>query len=629
MAVRVDEGNSFEMDLHFAVLGGIRAQREGHELDLGSPQQRAALSLLLLHHPHAMTLGELVDRMWGEHAPAYAAGTVRTYIHRLRRILAADGDPGRDTVIASANGGYTLHMHEADLDLNVFRKELERSHTARTDGSISAAAEHLRTALALWQGPALAGARGDFVPEARSGLELERIAALEERFACDVELGVTPRLVEEITSEVELHPFRERLWEVRMLALYRTGRQAEALAVYRKARALLETELGVDPGPQLRTLHERILSGDAALNSPAPLTPAPARPAQLPADLADFVGRSAEIGEVSSLLSVTGGSGVVALTGLAGYGKTALAIHIAQTLRDRYPDGQVFADLDPWKKNRQDASAVLGGFLRAFGIAGGEIPEELHERAALWRTMLSDRRVLIVLDNAEDSDQVRHLLPGNHDCAVIMTTGVRRTDLPSATWVTVAEMAPADTIDLLGAVAGEQRLLSEPEASAALAGDCSGQPLAIRVAAARLLARPLWTVREVERDLVATLGDAASMHDDCHVVGDPLRRAERRLTPEATTVFRLAAAPGCAEITVDMATVMLDLPRRQVVTALEQLVDTHLIDMVAPGVFRYRLLVKAFAWRQAQVHDRAASEAVLRRLAHQRRGERPALEVAA
>ncbi|WP_431951448.1 BTAD domain-containing putative transcriptional regulator [Actinacidiphila sp. bgisy167] len=604
------------MDLHFAVLGGIRARREGSELDLGSPQQRAVLALLLLRHPHAVPLGELVHQMWGENAPAHAGGTVRTYVHRLRRTLAAEGDPGRDAVLVSRNGGYSLRERTLDLDLAVFRKEIERAHGARKAGDVAVAAEHLRAALALWRGPALSGAHGEFVLEARGRLELERLAALEERMACDVELGVPPGLVEEIASEVELHPFRERLWELRLLALYRTGRRAEALCAYREVRDLLDAELGVDPGPRLRSLHQRVLRGDRDLSRPAPS--APARPAQLPADLPGFVGRSAEIQEVSALLSGNEASPVVAVTGLAGYGKTALAVHVAHCLRDRYPDGQVFADLDPWKEDRQDASAVLLGFLRAFGLARSEIPEGLHERAALWRATLSDRRVLVLLDNAEDGDQVRHLLPGSPGSAVIMTTGVRRMDLPNAHWVTVGQMRLPDAVDLLGALAGRQRLLREPQASTALADACSGQPLAIRVAASRLLTRPRWTVGEVQRDLVGKLGDVASMHDDCHVVGDRLRRAERRLTPVATAVFRLAAALGHEDITVDVATAVLGLPRRQVVTALEQLVDSHFIDTVAPGVYRYRRLVKAFAWRQAQLHDRAGCEAVLRRTGRSR-----------
>ncbi|MEU8452887.1 AfsR/SARP family transcriptional regulator [Streptomyces griseoaurantiacus] len=581
--------------MRLAVLGPVRAWRRDEEIDLGSPQQRGLLALLLLHEGRPVATEAIVEALWGEHGPPGARGTVRTYVYRLRPIL------GGTAVIESTGSGYCLTVRDGDFDLRSFRELVARAHRARRAGAAASAADLLRQALGTWQGPALSGVRGPFFELERDRLEELRLAALEEVFDLELEVGGQSDLTSEIRAAVGEHPLRERLHEQLMLSLFRAGRRAEALAAFQRTRRLLREELGVDPGPVLRSLHSRILRETEDAPAPAgrdlssPLAPAPV-PAQLPADLAVFTGRRAEIAELSSALRGAAHPPVVGITGLGGTGKTALAVHVAHSLRHVFPDGQLFAHLGGFE-DPVGPSEVLGRFLRAVGVT--RLPASLDERAALWRTTVSGRRLLIVLDAASSGEQVRPLLPAAPGCAVIMTGSRRIVDLPGIPWLRLGVLRPEDALRLLAAISGTRRVFAEEEAAGRLVGACSYQPLSVHVAAARLDARPSWTIDQILAQLEDDLRRPVVMHEDCKIVDRPFREAQARMDSFHRDAFHLAAVPDCGRLDAAMAAAVLDLPVNEATAVMEALVDAHLVEIDENGDYHFLGLVKAFARRQA------------------------------
>ncbi|MEU3290404.1 winged helix-turn-helix domain-containing protein [Streptomyces longwoodensis] len=581
--------------MRLAVLGPVRAWRQDEEIDLGSPQQRGLLALLLLHEGRPVATEAIVEALWGEHGPRGARGTVRTYVYRLRPIL------GDLAVIESTGDGYCLTVRRGTVDLEEFRKLTARAQRARRADAPASAAELLRQALGTWHGPALSGVRGPFFELERDRLEESRLAALEEVFELELEVGGRSDLTSEIRAAVDEHPLRERLHEQLVLSLFRAGRRAEALAAFQRTRQLLRDELGVDPGPALRSLHSRILREPEGAPAPAgralppPRSAAPV-PAQLPVDLGVFTGRRAEIAELSSALGDAAHAPVVGITGLGGTGKTALAVHVAHTLRPRFPDGQLFADLGDFR-DPADPLEVLGRFLRAVGVA--RLPASLDERAALWRTTVSGRRLLIVLDAASSGEQVRPLLPAAPGCAVVLTGPRRITDLPGIPWLRLGVLQPEDALHLLAAISGTRRVFAEREAARRLVQACSYQPLSVHVAAARLDARPSWTIDQILAQLHDDLRRPVVMHEDCKIVDKPFREAQARMDTFHRNAFHLAAVPDCGRLDAEMAAALLDLPVDEVTAVMEALVDAHVVETGENGAYHFLGLVKAFARRQA------------------------------
>lgn len=579
--------------MRLAVLGPVRAWRRDEEVDLGSPQQRGLLALLLLHEERPVETEAIVEALWGEHGPRGARGTVRTYVYRLRPIL------GDTAVIESTGSGYRLTVHDGTFDLRRFRELTAQAHRARRAGATASAADLLRQALGTWQGPALSGVRGPFFELERDRLEELRLAALEEVFDLELEVGGQSDLTSEIRAAAMEHPLRERLHEQLVLSLFRAGRRAEALAAFQHTRRLLREELGVDPGPSLRSLHDRILREGEDAPARAGRGPSSALapvPAQLPADLAVFTGRRAEIAELSFTLRDAAHAPVVGITGLGGMGKTALAVHVAHTQRHLFPDGQLFADLGGFK-DPVGPLEVLGQFLRAVGES--RLPASLDERAALWRTTVSGRRLLIVLDAASSSEQVRPLLPASPGCAVIMTSPRRIIDLPGIPWTRLGVLQPEDALQLLAAISGTRRVFAEREAASRLVQACSYQPLSVHVAAARLDARPSWTIDQIYAQLEDDLRQPVVMHEDCKIVDRPFREAQARMDTVHRNAFHLAAVPDCSRLVPAMAAAVLDLPVNEATAVMEALVDAHVVEAGENGDYHFLGLVKAFARRQA------------------------------
>ncbi|NUQ95243.1 MAG: AfsR family transcriptional regulator, partial [Streptomyces sp.] len=444
--------------LSFGVLGPVRARRGSEQLSTGSPQQRALLAALLLREGRTATAGELIDAVWGEEPPSQALAALRTYASRLRKVL----DPG---VLVSESGGYAVRgLAEGALDLAVAQDLAAEAEKAKSAGDLCHARELLGRALALWDGEALAGVPGPYAEAQRVRLEEWRLQLLESRLDMDLEQGCHAEAVSELTALTAAHPLRERLRELLMLALYRSGRQAEALAVYADTRRLLADELGVDPRPGLRELQQRILRADPGLAEPpspqAEPAAAPVRPAQLPATVPDFTGRAAFVQELGEVLSSAEGRvmAVSALAGIGGVGKTTLAVHVAHQARTSFPDGQLYVDLQGAGSRAAEPETVLGSFLRALGTADSAIPDSLEERAALYRSVLDGRRVLVLLDNARDAAQVRPLLPGTEGCAALVTSRVRMVDLAGAHLVDLDVMSPEEALSLFTKIVGEERV---------------------------------------------------------------------------------------------------------------------------------------------------------------------------
>ncbi|NGO68561.1 AfsR/SARP family transcriptional regulator, partial [Streptomyces boncukensis] len=342
---------------HFALLGRVRAWRGGTELDLGSPQQRAVLAALLLRRGRPVTVAELVDAVWGDGPPAAAVSVLRTYVSRLRKVLSPGARAAATSqVVVSVADGYLARVPEGAVDRYVFERRVDEARRLRTAGEVPAAARLLHAALDAWEGTPLAGLPGPLAEGERSRLAEERLSVQESALEVDLELGRHSEVIPALLALTGEHPLREKLCRLLMLALYRSGRQAEALAAYRGTRRTLVAELGVEPGAALRELHGRILAADSSLDPPAPerersprepgAAGPVARPAQLPADLPSFVGRADELRQVLDLApEAAAPPPVTVIGGMAGVGKTSLAVHLGHRLAHRYPDGQLHLDL--------------------------------------------------------------------------------------------------------------------------------------------------------------------------------------------------------------------------------------------------------------------------------------------
>ncbi|GGY94539.1 AfsR/SARP family transcriptional regulator [Streptomyces poonensis] len=590
--------------LRFGVLGPVRAWRGAELLPTGSPQQRALLAALLLREGRTATAGELIDALWGDDPPSQALAAIRTYASRLRKVLGAG-------VLVSESGGYAIRIPGGGgaLDLVLAQELAADAEKAKSGGDLCHARALLNKALSLWDGEVLASLPGPYAETQRARLEEWRLQLVESRLDMDLEQGCHAEAVSELTALTAAHPLRERLRELLMLALYRSGRQAEALAVYADTRRLLADELGVDPRPGLTELQQRILRADPALAEPsAPLpseeaSAAPVRPAQLPASVPDFTGRASLVAELSDVLTAASGTegtegrvmAVSALAGIGGVGKTTLAVHVAHRARAAFPDGQLYVDLQGAGARAAEPETVLGAFLRALGTADSAIPDSLEERAALYRSVLDGRRVLVLLDNARDAAQVRPLLPGTAGCAALVTSRVRMVDLAGAHLVDLDVMSPEEALLLFTRIVGEERVAAERKAALDVVAACGFLPLAIRVAASRLAARRTWTVSV----LAAKLADERRRLDELQA-GDLAVKATfelgyGQLEPAQARAFRLLGLADGPDISLAAAAAVLDLPAEATEDLLESLVDTSLLESAAPGRYRYHDLVRLYA----------------------------------
>ncbi|PWI45924.1 BTAD domain-containing putative transcriptional regulator [Streptomyces sp. ICBB 8177] len=587
--------------LRFALLGPVRAWRGDEPLPAGSPQQRALLAALLLRGGRTATADELIDALWGEAPPDSALAALRTYAFRLRKVLGANA-------LTSESGGYALRTGPDTLDVTRAEEYAVEAEKARARGEAARARELLALALDLWDGEPLAGLPGPYAEAHRTRLSERRLALLETRLELDLELGGHTDAVSVLTTLSAEHPLRERLRALLMLALYRSGRQAEALGVYADTRRLLAEELGVDPCAELNELHQRILRADPDLAAQPPGTEdAPAagsavRPAQLPAAVVDFTGRDAFVDELVEELS-TADSGVMALSavaGIGGVGKTTLAVHVAHAARDAFPDGQLYVDLQGQDARPSEPETVLASFLRALGTPDAAIPEGLEDRAALYRSVLDGRRVLALLDNAHDAAQVRPLLPGTPGCAALITSRVRMVDLAGAHLVDLDVMSPEEALQLFTKIVGPERVLTERQAALDVVAACGFLPLAIRIAASRLATRRTWTVSVLARKLSDSRRRLDELKAGDLAVKATFELGYGQLAGHQARAFRLLALPEGPDISLEAAAAVLDMDAYEAEELLETLVDISLLESAAPARYRYHDLLRLYARDRAE-----------------------------
>ena len=595
------------------MLGPVVAWHDGHPVAVGSGRQRFVLATMLLNAGRLTSADRLVDAMWDD-PPSTARAQLHNLISNVRRRLRDAGDG----LIITRPTGYEVHLGSHGFDLTRFRELVERGRQAGTGGDHERAAGLFADALSLWRGPALADVSDDLAATTRQLLGEERVTAAEARLDAQLALGRFDDVLRELDPLLAEHPYRERLHEIRMAALAAAGRRADALTAYRQLYRLFGDELGVEPGPALRDLEQRILRGEAA-PAPSAAREPPVTPRQLPASSPILTGRDKLVDEIRADLDGTDdaapGEQVRVLVGPGGVGKTSLALAVARRVEASFPDGQLFADLRGAYDVPADAHVVIGRLLRTLGVSGAHVPDDREERVALYRSHLAGRRLLIVLDDAAGEEQVRPLLPGTAGCRVLVTSRRRLGALLGATRWTVPVLSPDDAVALLAAVIGEQRVGGAPEAAAAVVALCGRLPLAVCVAAARLAVHPEWTLEDFRRRLahqwgrldelsVGDLDVRASIELSYQALDEPLRVLLRRLGLLFTADWPTWVAQ---ELTGEHSTARVE-------RMLDRLVEMHLIEPLgrdAVGQSRYQLhgLIRAFAAERAAEDEDAAERA--------------------
>ncbi|MPY64501.1 AfsR/SARP family transcriptional regulator [Streptomyces spongiae] len=600
------------MELEYRLLGPVEAWWDGMPVRLGGPKPRALLAVLLLRAGQVVPADTLVDAIWGEEPPDTARALVQSYVSALRRAL----PEGAGEAIETRSPGYVLEPGAGRVDVVRFEALTGEGRRAAADGDHRAAARALREALALWRGPALGGVGGALRSEAVR-LEEARQAALEERISAELEIaGQEADLATELTALVSAHPTRERLRGQLMLALYRLGRQADALAVYGEGRAVLADELGIDPGPELNRMHEAVLRADpgllpgrravASASAARTASGAPRPVSLLPPALGDFTGRESESAEVAEWLTgPRGATPVVVVSGPAGVGKSALAVQAAHQVAGRYPDGQLYAELHGFSEPVPPGE-ILGRLLRALGA---DPPEDPAERGDLFRSLVAGRRILLVLDDAGSESQVRPLLPGSATCGVLVTSRTRLGGLVGARRTDLDVLDDVGGLELLARVIGTKWGDPREETSARRIVElCGGLPLALRIAGARLATRRHWTPSK----LADRLADEHRRLDELSV-GDLEVRASlglsyRALDENARRVLRRLATLGSADVAAWTVAALADVPEDEAEEVLERLVDAQLLhcpgtDQVGQPRYRLHDLVRVYAAERAEAED--------------------------
>lgn len=476
--------------MEFRILGPFEVLAGGTSLALGGPKPQAVLGTLLLTPNQVVPTSALLESVWDQDPPARALPTLHAYVSRLRGVL-AKAENGGVPRIESVPGGYRVRVRPGELDAETFHGQVRTAGLAEDIGDVDRSRQLLRSALDLWRGPALMSVPGSVIREKAAPLDEARLSAHEKLAALDLEAGLHTTLVPQLRVLNSAHPTREHLAELLMLALYRCDRQADALDVYRSTRQVLVGDLGIEPGPALRRLHQRILGDDPALRR----RPRTGRHRQLPRDVRDFTGRTGEIRRLSHLVlgeDGTSGTPITVVDGIAGSGKTALAVHVGHRLADEFADGQMFLDLQSHAPGQEAVTPfeALGILLSSAGVARPAMPDTLAARAAMWRTETGDRHLLLVLDDVADAAQIRPLLPGGPGCSVLITSRDRLTDLEGAQQVTVGPLPPHDASALFSRILGSDRPLRETADIPDISRACGYLPIAIRVTAARLRHQP-------------------------------------------------------------------------------------------------------------------------------------------
>jgi DNA-binding SARP family transcriptional activator/tetratricopeptide (TPR) repeat protein len=610
------------MTVQFGVLGDVEARANGQLMDLGPARQRCVLAALVVDANQPVGVDQLADRIWGQLPPQRAQETLYSYLSRLRGVLAnSDG-----VSLTRRPGGYVLEIDPDAVDLHRFRRLAASARAITTeDGSVSLLGEALR----LWRGTAFGALDTPWVNGVRQVLDSERAAAEADLTDLRLRRGEHAGLSGDLASQARDRPLDERVAAQLILALYLGGRTGDALAHYRRIRADLAAELGIDPGPKLQRLHQQILQADPELtcssaDAPGQSTSAvrPSVPRELPADICSFAGRRDELSRLDRVVSAGGrGALVVAVSGTAGVGKTTLALHWAHRVAQQFPDGQLYVNLRGF-----DGAAALGAavalrrFIATLGVPAAQIPSGIDARAALFRSLLADKRVLVVIDNARDAEHAQPLLPGAAGSMAIVTSRTTLVGLAAAAGahhLALDVLSAEDARALLAARIGSAVVAAQPDAVDEAITRCARLPLALAIASARMPAGPA--------RLVAELRAADDALDAFHLpettVATVLSWSYRILSEQAARLFRFVACHPGADLAAPAAASLAGLEMSEARQRLRELVDANLLTELYPGRYTCHDLLRAYAAQQARVTDSeadrdAALERVLNYYAH-------------
>lgn len=604
--------------MEFRILGSLELAAGSRRLDLGGTRQQIVVATLLLSANRVVTMDRLLEAIYGEDLPPTCRAQAQISISALRRVFAPHSS---EAIISTHTHGYVIKVEEGQLDAERFEQLVAAARAARDSGQLDRAVASYRDALRLWRGPAFDGIESQLIRAAASRLDELRITTNEDRLQLELYLGRHHELIGEFTGLIEEFPLRERLRGQLMLALYRCDRTAEALQVYQQARQTMIDELGIEPSDRLQQLEHAILTSDPALDPPAEpvrIQPVKQVASLLPADIADFTGRTEEIEQIRAHLVPADGNAarlaapVVVLTGKGGVGKTSLAVHASHSVAQHFSDGQLFADLHGGTSRPVSPMQVLERFLRALGVPGSQIPDGLDERAEAYRNLIADRKVLVVLDGALGESQVSPLLPGSGAAAVIITSRGMLAGLAGAVHIQVNVFDTGKSLDLLSRIVGGARMEGQTEIAAVVAEYCGHLPLALRIAGARLSARPHWTVEH----LVERLADETRRLDE-------LRHGDMGIRPsislsydsaseQARRLFRRLALLDLPVFSGWLSAALLNQPVDSAEDVLDDLVGVQLIETTGAGSgvhsqYRFHDLIRVFA-RECLAAEEPATE---------------------
>jgi DNA-binding SARP family transcriptional activator/tetratricopeptide (TPR) repeat protein len=591
--------------MEFRLLGPLETVIDDNSVTIAASRQQVALALLLLEAGHVVSMERIVDALWGEEPPRTARSQVQITISGLRRLLGG-------SVIVTRPPGYLIKAPPECIDLVRFEGLLASGTAAAAGQRLDEARRDLRAALALWRGPALDGVRSEVIRGAATRLNERRISACQDCLEVELRLGLHQEIIGELTELVAEHALNERLRGQLMLALYRVGRQADALEVFRAGREVLHGELGLDPCAELRGLEQAILTRDPRLDLPGPrpsaglpgkAAPATPVPRQLPRTAADFTGRNEILHEMALVVTGKDAGGdppevpVVVLSGRGGVGKTAIALRAAHLLSPEFPDGQLFLQHRPDMPNGN--ASLVEHLLRSLGVHPGTIPPDLHDRMALYRSLLAGRRVLVVIDGARSKDDVVPFLPGTRGCAAIVTCSQHITELEGVHHVHVGPLDDVSANRVLTTLIGERQVSAQPDAARELIRLCEGIPLAMRVVAAKLRLRPHWLIS----DMVTQLRDETRRLDELDFKGASVRAtiavAYDSLDKPAQCLLRRLSLVSTADFPSWVGAPLLDADIGAAEYLFQQLVAGYLVEATesGDGVVRFHLhdLVRIYA----------------------------------
>jgi DNA-binding SARP family transcriptional activator/tetratricopeptide (TPR) repeat protein len=593
----------------FSILGPLEVTDDGHQVRLPGGRAETVLALLCVSPGQVISKDRLIDAAWNGSPPASAVTRLHVIVSDLRRVLP-------DGLIRTSGTGYALTAEHDQTDLGSARQLITRARAHRERDDLPSAAKCLAEALALWRGRPFDGISCTELEMEAERITHERVSAQEEYADLELRLG---NHVPQLAGWVAENPLREGLRASFMRALARSGRQAEAIATYHDLREQLAEHLGVDPAPEPRDLYQAIVNGDREL-----LTPAPGQrrtvPAQLPADTGDFTGRAAQLRTLRDALSPRDGGriavGVAAVSGAGGVGKSTLALHAAHLAANDFPDGQLYVNLAGTSGDPAAPGDVLGRLLRDLGIPAADVPADESEREGRYRSLLAGRRILLVLDDAHNAAQVRPLLPGSAGCAVLVTSRTRLNGLVGAHHHDLDVMSETEERELFDRIAGAARAAREPAATMGILRACGGLPLAIRIAAIKIAARPGWSIAATAARLAAEHDRLAELH-----VGDLAVRASFELgydsiDPAARRAFRLLGVAGLSECRTGAAAALLDTSIAEAGQVLEILTDAHLLQAPEPDTYRMHDLLRLFSVElgQSQLSEAEREQALDRLL---------------